>query len=120
MGLGEGGAPPIGWWSPAVRGVLLPGSLHPTRSLRQSARRYSTTLDQDFGAVVAGCADPTRDGRWITPDIAAAYARLHGLGWAHSVEVWDRDGALVGGLYGLAIGGLFAGESMFHTARDAS
>jgi leucyl/phenylalanyl-tRNA--protein transferase len=120
MGLGELGAPPIGWWSPVTRGVLLPGQLHLTRSLRQSARRYTTSTDRAFTDVVAGCAAPGRDGRWITPEIATAYARLHELGWAHSVEVWDRRGALVGGLYGLAIGGLFAGESMFHTARDAS
>jgi leucyl/phenylalanyl-tRNA--protein transferase len=72
-----------------------------------------------FGEVVAGCADPARSGGWITADIRAAYTRLHELGWAHSVETWC-DGRLVGGLYGVAIGGLFAGESMFHLVSDAS
>jgi leucyl/phenylalanyl-tRNA--protein transferase len=120
MGLGALGAGPIGWWSPVARGVLLPGGLRVTRSLRRSSRRYSATFDTAFGAVLEGCADPAREGRWITPEIAAAYTRLHELGWAHSVEVWDADGHLAGGLYGLAIGGLFAGESMFHRSRDAS
>jgi len=120
MGLGELGKAPIGWWSPVARGVLLPGGLRVSRSLRQSGRRYSTTVDRAFAEVVAGCADPNRDGRWITPEIVAAYTHLHELGWAHSIEVWDAEGRLVGGLYGLGIGGLFAGESMFHTARDAS
>ncbi|MGH3322566.1 MAG: leucyl/phenylalanyl-tRNA--protein transferase, partial [Streptosporangiaceae bacterium] len=69
---------------------------------------------------IRACADPARPGSWISADIIAAYERLHALGWAHSIEVWDADGALAGGLYGLAIGGLFAGESMFHHARDAS
>jgi leucyl/phenylalanyl-tRNA--protein transferase len=69
--------------------------------------------------VIAACADPARDSGWIDCDIVAAYTRLHDLGWAHSVEAWQRD-ELVGGLYGVAIGGLFAGESMFHRVRDAS
>src|SRR4029078_9601619 len=72
-----------------------------------------------FSEVLAACADPSREGRWITPGITAAYTRLHELGWAHSVEPW-RDGELQAGLYGLGIGGLFAGESMFHRATDAS
>jgi leucyl/phenylalanyl-tRNA--protein transferase len=76
-------------------------------------------VDTVFDEVVSRCADPGRDGRWITEDIAAAYRRLHELGWAHSVEAW-QDGELVGGLYGVSIGGLFAGESMFHAVRDAS
>jgi leucyl/phenylalanyl-tRNA--protein transferase len=119
MGLGPGGAPPIGWWSPDPRGILRPVDLHVSRSLRRSLRHFEVCLDTDFAGVVAGCADPSRSGRWITPEIAAAYSELHRLGWAHSVEV-RQDGRLVGGLYGLAIGGLFAGESMFHTATDAS
>lgn len=119
MGLGEGGSEPLGWWSPDPRGVLLPGDLHVSRSLRRSLRGFDVTVDRDFGAVVAGCADPSRDGAWITPQIARAYRRLHDLGWAHSIEVW-RERRLVGGLYGLAVGRLFAGESMFHTATDAS
>ena len=80
---------------------------------------FEIRVDTAFDEVVAGCADPARDPGWITGDIAAAYGELHRLGWAHSVETW-RDGELVGGLYGVAIGGLFAGESMFHRVRDAS
>ncbi len=118
MGLGEHGGQPLGWWSPDPRGVLLPGGLHVSRSLRRSRRGFSLTHDTAFAEVVDACADPSRDGRWITPEIAAAYGELHGLGWAHSVEAW-QDGELVGGLYGVATGGLFAAESMFHRATDA-
>jgi len=82
-------------------------------------RRYELRVDSAFEDVIAGCADPRRDGGWIDADIVLAYCRLHDLGWAHSVETW-LDGELVGGLYGLAIGGLFAGESMFSRRRDAS
>jgi leucyl/phenylalanyl-tRNA--protein transferase len=119
MGLGRGGTPPLGWWSPDPRGVLRPGDVHVSRSLRRSMRRFEVCVDTDFAGVVAGCADPRRSGRWITREVAGAYTELHALGWAHSVEI-KRDGILVGGLYGLAIGGLFAGESMFHRATDAS
>lgn len=120
MGLGRHGSRPLGWWSPDPRGVLLPGGLRVSRSLQRSVRRLGVTVDKAFTEVVAGCADPHRDGRWITPQVAGAYTRLHELGWAHSLEVWDPQGELVGGLYGLAIGGLFAGESMFHRVPDAS
>lgn len=119
MGLGRGGRGTIGWWSPDPRGVLGPDGVRVTRSLRASCRRYEVRVDTAFDAVVAACADPARRGGWITPAIAAAYGALHRLGWAHSVECW-RDGELVGGLYGVAVGGLFAGESMFHRQRDAS
>jgi leucyl/phenylalanyl-tRNA--protein transferase len=119
MGLGERGTAPIGWWSPDPRGVLLPGRVVVSRSLRRSMRHFEIRVDTAFTEVVRACADPTRHGSWITPAIIEAYTRLHGLGWAHSVEAW-RDGELQGGLYGLAIGGLFAGESMFHRATDAS
>ncbi|MGA8048512.1 MAG: leucyl/phenylalanyl-tRNA--protein transferase [Dermatophilaceae bacterium] len=119
MGIGRDGAPPIGWWSPDPRGVLLPGGMHVSRSLARSARRMEIRVDTCFAEVVAACADPTRSGRWISPRIMAAYTRLHELGWAHSVETW-RDGRLVGGLYGVLIGGFFAGESMFHRETDAS
>ncbi|MGO4342722.1 leucyl/phenylalanyl-tRNA--protein transferase [Pedococcus sp. 2YAF34] len=119
MGLGEHGARPLGWWSPDPRGVLLPGAAHASRSLRRSLRHFETRVDTAFDEVLAACADPTRDGRWITPEIVDAYTELHALGWAHSIETW-RDGELVGGLYGLAVGGLFAGESMFHRETDAS
>jgi leucyl/phenylalanyl-tRNA---protein transferase len=119
MGLGEHGAAPVGWWSPDPRGVLLPGRIRISRSLRKSLRYFDIRVDTAFAKVMAGCADPRREGRWITPEITAAYVRLYELGWAHSVEAWC-DGELLGGLYGLALGGLFAGESMFHRATDAS
>ena len=110
----------LAWYSPDPRGVLALGDFRPSRSLRRAARRFSVTADRDFGAVIAGCADPRRHGAWITPAVRAAYERLHALGWAHSVEVWDAGGALAGGLYGVEIGGLFAAESKFHVATDAS
>ncbi len=119
MGLGRGGRGPIGWWSPDPRGVLPVGALIVSRSLRRSVRSFRTSVDTAFDEVLDGCADRRRPGRWITPQVAAAYRELHRLGWAHSVEVWSGR-QLVGGLYGLAIGGLFAGESMFHRATDAS
>jgi leucyl/phenylalanyl-tRNA--protein transferase len=80
---------------------------------------FDIRVDTAFPEVMARCADPSREGRWITPEMTAAYTQLHELGWAHSVEAW-RDGELLGGLYGLALGGIFAGESMFHLATDAS
>jgi leucyl/phenylalanyl-tRNA--protein transferase len=119
MGLGEHGAGPLGWWSPDPRGVIPPGGLRVSRSLRRARTRFEVTVDADFPGVLAGCADSRRDGRWITPEVGMAYRDLHALGWAHSIEVWAA-GRLVGGLYGVAIGGLFAGESMFHRATDAS
>ena len=111
---------PMVWWSPDPRGVIPPDRFAPSRSLRRSIRRYRTTVDRCFREVVEGCADPSRPHGWITPEIAAAYTRLHELGGAHSIEVWDEEGRLAGGLYGVAIGAFFAGESMFHRARDAS
>jgi leucyl/phenylalanyl-tRNA--protein transferase len=119
MGLGRRGHSPMGWWSPDPRGVLPLDGLLVSRSLRRSLRRFEIRVDTAFDAVVTGCADPRRRGRWITESVAVAYARLHELGWAHSVECWS-GGELVGGLYGVSIGGLFAGESMFHRATDAS
>lgn len=119
MGVGAGYRSPVGWWSPDPRGVLPLGGLRVSRSLGQAVRRFEVRVDTDFEAVVRGCADPGREGHWITDEIAAAYLRLHDLGWAHSVECW-RQGRLAGGLYGIAVGGLFAGESMFHRERDAS
>ncbi len=107
------------WWSPVDRGVLPLDRLRVSRSLRQSARRLEVRVDTAFDEVIAACGDPRREGAWIDDRILVAYTRLHELGWAHSVETW-RDGVLVGGLYGVAVGGLFAGESMFHRVRDAS
>ena len=110
---------PMAWWSPAVRGVLPLDRLVVSRSLRRSVRDFEIRVDTAFEEVLAASADPGRPGGWIDARIRAAYLRLHELGWVHSVEAW-RGGRLEGGLYGVAIGGLFAGESMFHRARDAS
>ncbi len=110
---------PMYWFSPVRRGVLPLDGLVVSRSLRRSARDFEIRVDTAFADVVAACADPNRPSGWIDDDVRAAYQRLHDLGWAHSVETW-HDGRLAGGLYGVAIGGLFAGESMFHHVRDAS
>jgi leucyl/phenylalanyl-tRNA---protein transferase len=111
----------LAWWSPDPRGVLPLDRLRVSRSLRRSCARYELRVDDAFDEVVAACADTKRRHGWITDDIRAAYRRLHELGWAHSVEAWSlEDGSLAGGLYGVSIGGLFAGESMFHHRRDAS
>ncbi|WP_299035035.1 leucyl/phenylalanyl-tRNA--protein transferase [uncultured Pseudokineococcus sp.] len=120
MGLGGEGRPPLGWWSPDPRGVLPLDGFHESRSLRRSRRALTATVDEAFADVVDGCADPGRSGRWITPEVRGAYLRLHERGHARSVEVRDASGALVGGLYGVLLGGLFAGESMFSRAPDAS
>jgi leucyl/phenylalanyl-tRNA---protein transferase len=109
----------MSWWSPRERGVLELGDLRVSRSLAKSRRRMELRVDTAFDEVVRACAAPDRDGGWIDDDIVDAYSELHRLGWAHSVESWV-DGELVGGLYGIAIGGLFAGESMFHRVPDAS
>ncbi len=115
------GRSPIGWWSPDPRGVLPLDRLRITRSLRRSMRRYEVRFDTAFEQVMHACASPDRDGGWITDEIHTAYTELHGLGWAHSIEAWDvESGMLVGGLYGVNINGLFAGESMFHREPDAS
>ncbi|MDD1968389.1 leucyl/phenylalanyl-tRNA--protein transferase [Pseudomonas putida] len=114
---------PILWWSPDPRTVLFPDEIHISRSLAKFIRQqhYQVTFDQDFPAVIRGCSEP-RDGvddTWISEAMQAAYIELHRRGHAHSVEVWD-DGKLVGGLYGLAMGKLFFGESMFSRADNAS
>src|SRR3954453_15342300 len=119
MGLGDHGAPPVGWWAPDPRAAPPLAALRVTDSLRRSCRSFEIRIDTAFVDVVQACADPTRDGRWITAEVVDAYATLHELGWAHSVECWQGP-TLVGGLYGVSIGGLFAGESMFHLIRDAS
>ena len=111
---------PMVWWSPLRRGVLRIEDLKVSRSLRRSARRYEIRVDTAFDAVIEGCADPHRPGAWINHEMLAAYRDLHELGWVHSIEAWSAAGELAGGLYGVAIGGLFAGESMFYRERDAS
>jgi leucyl/phenylalanyl-tRNA---protein transferase len=109
----------VGWWSPNPRGILPLDGLIVSTSLRRSCRRFEVRVDTEFEQVMRQCADPRRPHGWINQPFVDAYTELHQLGWAHSVETW-RDGRLVGGLYGMAIGGLFAGESMFHTETDAS
>jgi leucyl/phenylalanyl-tRNA--protein transferase len=112
----------VPWFSPDPRAVLPLDGMRVSRSLRQRLRRcgWSTTVDAAFDEVVNACANrPGGEGTWIGRDMCQAYSRLWQLGWAHSVEVWDGD-VLVGGLYGVAVGGCFTGESMFHRATDAS
>lgn len=110
----------VGWWSPNPRGILPLDGLRVTRSMRQSAKRYDVRVDTCFTRVIRGCADPSREDGWITDEFIEAYTRLHELGWAHSIEVFDRRGRLAGGLYGVRVDGFFSGESMFHVERDAS
>lgn len=110
----------LGWWSPDPRGILPLDDLRVTRSLRQSCRKYRVDVDTCFREVIERCADPRRPSGWISPAFITAYETLHRLGWAHSVETFDAGGRLVGGLYGIRIDGLFAGESMFSVAGDAS
>jgi leucyl/phenylalanyl-tRNA--protein transferase len=110
----------MGWWSPDPRGVLPIDGVHVSRSLRRTRRRFEITVNTAFDDVVAACADPRRPHGWITPKLRRAYRRMHDLGWAHSVEARTGDGTLAGGVFGLAIGGFFAGESMFHRETDAS
>jgi leucyl/phenylalanyl-tRNA--protein transferase len=109
----------IAWFSPDPRGVIPLDGLRVSRSLRRSVRRYEARMNTCFELVMERCAEPTRRGGWINADFIRAYTRLHELGWAHSVEVFAGDD-LVGGLYGVRVGRLFAGESMFHRATDAS
>jgi leucyl/phenylalanyl-tRNA--protein transferase len=111
----------IGWWSPEPRGILPLEHLHVSRSLQRTRKRFEIRVNTAFDEVIAACGDPSRPHGWITPAMFAAYQRLHLLGWAHSVEAWSvDDDVLAGGLFGIAIGGLFAGESMFHRRTDAS
>jgi leucyl/phenylalanyl-tRNA--protein transferase len=114
----------LAWWSPDPRGVLTPDALVVSRSLRRSLRRFEITVDTCFETVIAACAERAEgEYDWITPEVRSAFIELHRLGWAHSVEAWaESDGSrqLVGGLYGVTIGGLFSGESMFHRRPDAS
>jgi leucyl/phenylalanyl-tRNA--protein transferase len=110
---------PLLWWSPVERGVIEVDGFAPSRSLRRARQRFEIRVNTAFDQVIRACADPRRPGSWIDADIIKSYTRLHRMGWVHSVEAWDGD-ALAGGLYGVAIGGLFAGESMFHHRTDGS
>jgi leucyl/phenylalanyl-tRNA--protein transferase len=114
---------PISWWSPDPRGIFELEQFHVPRSLERFLRKnpYTVTRDQAFRAVMVGCAapDPRRGATWVTANFIEAYVRLHELGHAHSVECW-RGEELVAGIYGVAVGGLFAGESMFHRADNGS
>jgi leucyl/phenylalanyl-tRNA---protein transferase len=116
----------LAWFSPDPRAVLVPAQARISKSLRRSRRRYTTTINSAFERVIAACAErEPEDYHWITAEVRAAYTELHRLGWAHSVEAWSvaaegEPAQLVGGLYGVAVGGLFSGESMFSRAPDAS
>lgn len=112
---------PILWWSPDPRAVLLPECFHLSRSMARFHRRspFQVTLDRDFNNVVDGCASRGDEGTWITSEVKRAWQQLHVLGHAHSVEVW-QEGQLVGGMYGLALGQIFCGESMFSRRENAS
>ena len=110
----------LGWWSPDPRGVLQLDQIIVSRSLRKSMRKFTVTFDQAFEPVMRACWRTDGDGNWITDEFVETYTALHESGFAHSVEVWNARGELVGGLYGIELGGLFAGESMFHRERDAS
>ena len=123
-GLFPWSADPITWWSPDPRGVLPVGAVHVSRSLARTLRRapYTVSFDQNFSAVIRACAEVPRSGAsstWISPQLLQAYEQLAQAGHAHSVECW-QEGRLVGGVYGVCVGGFFAGESMFHRADDAS
>ena len=116
---------PMPWFSPRRRAVIFLDELHVGRSLRKVAARepFTFTIDREFAAVIRACAEaerPEQDGTWIAPQIIDAYTRLHEAGHAHSIEAWDEDGALAGGLYGVDAGGVFTGESMFHRRPHAS
>lgn len=114
---------PILWWSPNPRFVLVPAEIHVSRSMRRILKKekFRITLDRDFRAVIDGCRQPRigEPGTWITPEMFAAYCRLHEIGFAHSVEAW-QGAELAGGLYGVSLGNLFFAESMFHRRSDAS
>lgn len=123
----EDGAPLVLWFSPEPRTIFsLDDEAHWSRSLRRTLRKHpwEVTLDEDFAQVMHLCGETRANNTWIIPELVEGYIRLHELGWTHSVEVWEKTGPttreLVGGIYGVSIGGMFAGESMFHTRTDAS
>ena len=116
---------PLPWYCPAKRAILEFSDLHVPRSLERARRKrpYAFTIDKEFGKVIRACAAmrrPDQAGTWITDDFIRGYIKLHEAGMAHSIEAWDENGKLVGGLYGVDAGGAFCGESMFHTAANAS
>ena len=109
----------IAWWSPDPRAIM-PLDMHVSRSLARSMRKFTFSINRSFRDVMEACADPSRPHGWISSQVLGAYTRLHELGWAHSVECWNETGELVGGVYGVGVGAMFAGESMFHRETDAS
>ena len=109
----------IGWWSPVTRGIIPLDGLRMSHSLQKHLKRFTIRVDTCFAQVMKACGDPSRPHGWINLEFIRAYSYLHAMGWAHSVEVF-RDDQLVGGVYGVRVGKLFAGESMFHTQTDAS
>ncbi|MGO2506769.1 MAG: leucyl/phenylalanyl-tRNA--protein transferase [Psychrobacter alimentarius] len=119
---------PIAWWCPEPRCVVVPSDYQPSKSLRKQARRerWQLTLNQAFDDVIRACSLPRSDGlpegehTWIHEEMIEAYTKLHAQGFAHSIEVWNEQGQLIGGLYGLKLGGIYFGESMFHCASNAS
>ena len=112
---------PITWWSPDPRAIFELDEFHISKSFAKTLRRepFEITTDKAFVEVMEGCATSRKDGNWIGPEFIEAYTALHEAGHAHSVECW-RDGELAGGVYGVSVGGLFAGESMFHRVSEAS
>ncbi|HKX75588.1 MAG TPA: leucyl/phenylalanyl-tRNA--protein transferase [Acidimicrobiia bacterium] len=110
----------LAWWSPRRRGILPLEAMKVSRSLAKSYRKFSYTIDAATGRVIEACAAQPRPHGWITEEIRRTYLHLHELGWVHSVETWSEEGELAGGLYGVGVAGLFAGESMFTRFRDAS
>ena len=113
---------PILWWSPNPRCVLFPNEIHVSRSLRRTLnqQRFQVTADRHFGRIIRLCASTRAEGTWITEEMIASYSELHRMGVAHSIEIWNQRGELAGGMYGLAIGRCFFGESMFSLETNAS
>jgi leucyl/phenylalanyl-tRNA--protein transferase len=110
----------IGWWSPKSRAIFYPGQIYVSTSLKSAVKKFSVTVNQDFEAVLRACGNPDRESGWINENVISAFTALHQMGVAHSIEVWDNEGRLAGGLYGIELGGVFAGESMFHATKNAS
>jgi len=116
----DGDESAIGWWSPQSRAIFHPDQIYISTSMKSAMKKFEVTVDQDFEAVMRGCGNPERESGWINQDVISAFMSLHEMGVAHSIEVWDSQGSLAGGLYGLELGGIFAGESMFHVTKNAS